>query len=131
MILFRQQGQAFVIPHQAVVVANRRRHFLEPSISPFVIRRSRHHEFNGGYGASIAGRVQWNPMQAAEFVLWHAGDVQEIGHQLRPLNQDWSSGSDVVEFLHEIVPGTKRGRELQIDLRIAKCTNTPMERIGG
>jgi hypothetical protein len=62
-----------------------------------------HYQFNGGYDASKAG-ISWNPMQAAEFVIWHSGSAEAAGRQLQPLIQHWT-GTDVGEFLTRLYLG--------------------------
>jgi hypothetical protein len=60
------------------------------------------HQFNGGYDAAMT--IKWNPLQAAEFVLWHMGAPQDAGMQLAPMIPHWS-GTDVGEFLTRIYLG--------------------------
>ncbi len=58
----------------------------------------------GAYDASASKEVSWTPSQAAEFVIYHAGDPKQAGMQLSPMIQDWS-GSDLGEFLTRLFLG--------------------------
>jgi len=79
--------------------------FSSVSIVPYhtAIPLRAHYQFNGGYDASKAG-ISWNPMQAAEFVIWHSGSAEAAGRQLQPLIQHWT-GTDVGEFLTRLYLG--------------------------
>jgi hypothetical protein len=78
---------------------------------------SNHH--GSAYDASSSSTVTWNPLQAAEFVLWHDDDDYStttarttnnndthvnIGRQLQPLISHWK-GTDAGEFLTRLYLG--------------------------
>ncbi len=70
------------------------------------------HQFNGGYDASRSA-ITWNPMQAAEFVIWHSGSADAAGKQLQPLIQHWT-GTDVGEFLTRLYLGEADSEESKL-----------------
>jgi hypothetical protein len=79
------------------------------------------HQFNGGYDPAMT--VTWNPLQAAEFVLWHRGAPQDAGMQLAPMIPHWS-GTDVGEFLTRIYLGEINSDQRKVSYE-SKNVRTP------